>query len=67
MLVEGTYSTDDFSKQVSGSPLELEHALIMLLLLMGLLSIDGKHRRYVSWVIVAGVAMSLFHQRILLS
>lgn len=61
MLVEGLLnSTDDFSKQVSGSPLELEHALIMLLLLMGLLSIYGKHRRYVPWVIVGGVAMSLF-------
>jgi len=60
MLVEGTYSTDDFSKQVSGSPLELEHALIMLLLLMGLLSIYSNYRRYVPWVIVGGVAMSLF-------
>ena len=61
MVVENLLnSTDDFSNQVLGSPLELEHALIMLLLLMGLLSIQGKHRRYVPWVIVGGVVLSLF-------
>jgi len=61
MLVEGLVnSTRDFSNQVPGNPLELEHALIMLLLLMGLLSIQGKFRYYVPWVIVGGVAISLF-------
>ncbi len=61
MLVEGLFNyTGDFSNQVSINPLELEHALIMLLLLMGLLSIHGKYRRYVPWVIVGGVAISLF-------
>ena len=61
MVIEGLLnSIDDLSKQVLGSPLELEHALIMLLLLMGLLSIQGKHRRFVPLVIVGGVALSLF-------
>ena len=48
------------SNQMVGSPLELEHALIMLLLLVGLLSIHGKYRRFVPWVIVGGVALSMF-------
>ena len=52
-------SADDLSNQVAGSPLELEHALIMLLLLVGLLSIHGKYKRYVPWVIVGGVALSM--------
>jgi hypothetical protein len=51
---------DDLSNQVAGSPLELEHALIMLLLLVGLLSIHGKYKRYVPWVIIGGVALSMF-------
>ncbi len=51
---------DDLSNQVAGSPLELEHALIMLLLLVGLLSIRGKYKRYVPWVIIGGVALSMF-------
>jgi len=53
-------SADDLSNQVAGSPLELEHALIMLLLLVGLLSIHGKYKRYVPWVIIGGVALSMF-------
>ncbi|MFC1879208.1 hypothetical protein ACFLZW_04785 [Chloroflexota bacterium] len=53
-------SADDLSNQVAGSPLDLEHALIMLLLLVGLLTIRGKYLRYVPWVIVGGVALSLF-------
>ena len=50
---------DDLSNQMAGSPLELEHALIMLLLLVGLLSIHGKYKRYVPWVIIGGVALSM--------
>jgi len=42
-------SANDLSNQVAGSPLELEHALIILLLLVGLLSIRGKYKRYVPW------------------
>ena len=53
-------SADALSNQMVGSPLELQHALIMLLLLVGLLSISGKYRRYVPWVIVGGVALSMF-------
>jgi len=61
MLVEILLnSADDLSNQVAGSPLELEHALIMLLLLVGLLSIHGKYKRYVPWVIIGGVALSMF-------
>ncbi|GAB4536463.1 MAG: hypothetical protein Kow0063_22010 [Anaerolineae bacterium] len=48
------------SQQMAGSTLALEHALIMALLLVGLLSIRGEQRRYVPWVVLAGVALSLF-------
>lgn len=47
------------SNQVAGSALALEHALVMLLLLVGLLSIQRQQRRYVPWVVLAGVALSL--------
>ena len=61
MLVEELLnSADDLPNQVAGSSLELEHALIMLLLLVGLLSIHGKYERYVPWVIIGGVALSMF-------
>ena len=61
MLVEELLnSANGLSKQVAGSSLELEHALIMLLLLVGLLSIHGKYKRYVPWVIIGGVALSIF-------
>jgi hypothetical protein len=61
MLVEELMnSAHGLSNQVAGSPLNLEHALIMLLLLVGLLSIYGKNKRYVPWVIFGGVALSLF-------
>ena len=61
MLFEGLLnSAAALSNQMVGSPLELEHALIMLLLLVGLLSIRGKYQRYVPWVIVGGVALSMF-------
>jgi hypothetical protein len=46
--------------QVMEDTLMLEHALAMLLLLVGLLSIQGEQRRYVPWVVLAGVALSLF-------
>jgi hypothetical protein len=46
--------------QAAGSALVLEHALIMLLLLVGLLSIHREQRHYVPWVVLAGVALSLF-------
>ncbi len=49
----------NLSLQPAGSTLELEHALIMLLLLVGLLSIQRGQRRFVPWVILAGVALSL--------
>lgn len=45
--------------QFAGSALALEHALVMLLLLVGLLSIRERQRRYVPWVILLGVALSL--------
>jgi hypothetical protein len=61
MLVEVLLnSVHDLSNQVAGSPLDLDHALIMLLLLVGLLSIHGKYKRYVPWVIIGGVALSMF-------
>jgi hypothetical protein len=47
------------SSQVAGSALALDHALVMLLLLVGLLSIQRQQRRYVPWVVLAGVALSL--------
>jgi hypothetical protein len=46
--------------QFVGSTLALDHALVMLLLLVGLLSIRERQRRYVPWVILLGVALSLF-------
>jgi NhaP-type Na+/H+ or K+/H+ antiporter len=46
--------------QTAGDALTLEHALTMLLLLVGLLSIQREQRRYVPWVVLAGVALSLF-------
>jgi len=36
------------SDQVAGSAIALDHALLMLLLLAGLLSIEGEQRRWVS-------------------
>ncbi len=53
-------SADYLPNRVAGNPIELDHALIMLLLLVGLLSIGGKYKRYVPWVIVGGVILSLF-------
>jgi hypothetical protein len=47
------------STQVAGSTLALEHALVMLLLLVGLLSIRRETRRYAPWVVLAGVGLSL--------
>jgi hypothetical protein len=44
----------------AGDALTLEHALTMLLLLVGLLSIQREQRRFVPLVILAGVALSLF-------
>jgi hypothetical protein len=49
----------NLSVQTVGGTLALEHALIMLLLLVGLLSIQRGQRRFVPWVILAGVALSL--------
>ncbi len=46
--------------QIAGDTLSLEHALIMLLLLVGLLSIQKEQRRFVPWVVLGGVALSLF-------
>ena len=48
------------SDRLSGSPLDLDHALIMLLLLVGLLSIRSKYQRFVPWVIIGGAVLSLF-------
>ena len=50
----------DMLGQTAGDALTLEHALTMLLLLVGLLSIQREQRRYVPWVVLAGVALSLF-------
>ena len=52
-------SAMNLTKQTLGSTLALEHALIMLLLLVGLLSIQREQWRFVPWVILAGVALSL--------
>lgn len=46
--------------QAVGDTVTLEHALTMLLLLVGLLSIQREQRRFVPWVILVGVALSLF-------
>lgn len=45
---------------LGASTLVLEHALIMLLLLIGLLSVRSRWQRYVPWVIVVGAGLSLF-------
>jgi hypothetical protein len=52
-------SAINLTEQTVGSTLALEHALIMLLLLVGLLSIQREQWRFVPWVILAGVALSL--------
>jgi NhaP-type Na+/H+ or K+/H+ antiporter len=44
---------------IEGSPLDVKHALTLLLLLVGLLSIEGRQRRFVPWVIVAGIIIAL--------
>ncbi len=49
-----------FSNQVAGSAIVLEHALLMLLLLAGLLSIQGEQRRWVPWAVLASITLSLF-------
>jgi hypothetical protein len=49
-----------FSNQAAGSAIALEHALLMLLLLAGLLSMQGEQRRWVPWVVLASIALSLF-------
>jgi cytochrome c oxidase subunit IV len=49
----------DLTGRTLNSTLALEHALIMLLLLVGLLSIQREQQRFVPWVILAGVALSL--------
>jgi hypothetical protein len=63
MMSDWTYpllSATSGPDRVAGSALALEHALIMLLLLVGLLSIRGQQRRYAPWVVLAGIALSLF-------
>jgi hypothetical protein len=52
--------TGSFSAQVAGSAIALEHALLMLLLLAGLLSIRGEQRRWVPWAVLASIVLSLF-------
>lgn len=44
---------------MAGSALALEHALLLVLLLVGLLSSQGPLRRYVPWVVLAGIGLSL--------
>lgn len=44
---------------MAGSALALEHALLLVLLLVGLLSNQGPLRRYVPWVVLAGIGLSL--------
>jgi hypothetical protein len=52
-------SAINLTEKTVGGNLALEHALIMLLLLVGLLSIQREQQRFVPWVILAGVALSL--------
>jgi hypothetical protein len=52
-------SASSFYNSATDSALALEHGLIMLLLLAGMLSIRGQQRRYVPWVVLAGVLLSL--------
>jgi hypothetical protein len=47
------------SSLVTSNPLDVEHALTLLFLLVGLLSIEGKQRRFVPWVILAGIIIAL--------
>ncbi|MBN1119775.1 MAG: hypothetical protein JXJ17_01755 [Anaerolineae bacterium] len=49
----------DISALITGSLLDVEHALTLLLLLVGLLSIEGRQRRFVPWVILAGIVIAL--------
>jgi Na+/H+ antiporter NhaD/arsenite permease-like protein len=46
-------------QQAAGSTLAPEHALVMLLLLVGLLSIRGAARRYVPWALFIGGRVAL--------
>jgi len=48
----------NISSLINGSPLDVEHALTLLLLLVGLLSIEGRQRRFVPWVILAGIIIA---------
>lgn len=52
-----------------GNYVDLEHTLILMLILVGLLSHHGKHRRIVPWIIAGGVVLALFTpvQHIMLS
>jgi hypothetical protein len=60
MRMTSLFSGMDLPGQIAEGALVLEHALIILLLLVGLLSIHKEQRRYVPWVVLAGVALSLF-------
>ncbi len=53
----GAQTVDSIS--MSGSAPALEHALLLVLLLVGLLSSQGPLRRYVPWVVLAGIGLSL--------
>ena len=49
----------NISSLITGSSLDVEHALMLLLLLVGLLSIEGRQRRFVPWVILVGIVIAL--------
>ena len=53
----------------TGGYVDLEHTLILMLILVGLLSHQRKNRRIVPWIIAGGVVLALFTpvQRIMLS
>jgi hypothetical protein len=47
------------SDQVAGRGLALEHALVMLFLMVGLLSIQSEQRRWLFWAVLTSIALSL--------
>jgi hypothetical protein len=61
MVFEGLkILSNNLSNLLSGGSIALEHAIIMMLSLAGLLSIRGKGQQFVPWVVIGGVALSLF-------
>lgn len=59
-LVVQFLSSTNPQGQVAGSNISLQHALIMMLILVGMLSICKMQSRYVHWFVLLGLALSLF-------